>query len=157
MGHFQADCEDLKNQIRIGQVKVNQEGKLRLRDGSFIPNHPVGATLKEKVERHYARRPSQLYYGEYEDSDPTPSVMPKYAQYMGSTEDVDKRVALLAAELELRKKEEMLEQKRRKLEQDEKKLDQSGGSNRAANVLDLLGSLTDDEMTAIKASRLGFP
>jgi hypothetical protein len=157
LGHFQADCDDLKNQIRIGQVKVNLEGKLRLKDGSFIPNNPVGATLKEKVERHYARRPSQFYYGEYEDSDPTSSFMPKYAQYFGASEDAERRVALLAAELELRKKEEVLEQKRRKLEQDEKKLEQSSGGSRAANVLDLLGSLTEEEMAAIKAARLGFP
>ena len=47
LGHFQADCEDLKNQIRLGNVKVNPEGKLRLRDGSFIPNFSPGASMKE--------------------------------------------------------------------------------------------------------------
>ena len=155
-GHFQADCDDLKNQVRSGNVKVNPEGKLRLRDGSFIPNQPIGATLKEKVERHYARRPSQLYYGEYEESDPPSTFMPKYAQYLGASEDTDKRVACLAAELEMRKREDALEQRKKKLEQDEKKLEQSSGSSRAANVLDLLGQLTDDEVTAIKAARLGF-
>ena len=38
-GHFQADCEDLKTQIRIGTVKLNHEGKLRLKDGFFIPKY----------------------------------------------------------------------------------------------------------------------
>ena len=61
LGHFQADCDDLKSQLRSGNVKVNPEGKLRLRDGAFIPNHPSGATLKEKVERHYSRKPSQFF------------------------------------------------------------------------------------------------
>ena len=79
MGHFQADCNDLKEQVRTGNLKVNPEGKLRLRDGSFIPNQPAGATIKEKVERHYARRPSQFFYGEYEDEDPIAPTVPKYA------------------------------------------------------------------------------
>ena len=157
IGHFQADCEDLKNSIRSGNVKVNPEGKLRLRDGSFIPNQPTGATLKEKVERHYARKPSQYYYGEYEDADLNSPLAPKYAQYLNATEDAEKRVARLEAELELRKREDALEQRKRKLELEEKKLEQSSGSNRAANVLDLLGQLTDEEVIAIKASRMGFP
>jgi hypothetical protein len=156
-GHFQADCDDLKNQLRLGNVKINPEGKLRLKDGSFIPNQPVGATMKEKVERHYARKPSQFYYGEYEDSDPPSPIMPKYAQYLGASNDAEKRVARLEAELELRKRESALEQRRRKLEQEEKKLEQSSGNDRAANTVDLLGQLTDEEVVAIKASRMGFP
>ena len=156
LGHFQADCDDLKNQIRLGNVKVNQEGKLRLRDGSFIPNQPVGATMKEKVERHYAKKPSQFYYGEYEDSDLTSPLMPKYAQYMGASEDAEKRVARLEAELELRKREDALEQRKRKLDLEEKKLEQSGNVSRTTNALDLLGQLTDDEVAAIRAVRSGF-
>ena len=155
-GHFQADCEDLKNQIRTGNVKVNQEGKLRLRDGSFIPNQPIGASLKEKVERHYSKKPSQFYYGEYEESDPTSPFVPKYSQYLGATDDAEKRVARLEAELELRKREDALVQRKKQLELEEKKLEQSSNSSRAANVLDLLGQLTDEEVVAIKAARLGF-
>lgn len=157
LGHFQADCEDLKNQIRIGNVKVNPEGKLRLKDGSFIPNYPAGASLKERVERHYARKPSQLYYGEYEDSSPVTSCMPGYSsQYLGTNDDAEKRIAQLQAELDLRKREDALELKRKRLEQEEKKLEQSSTSNRATNVLDLLGQLTDEEIAAIKAARSGF-
>ena len=157
LGHFQADCEDLKSQIKAGNVKVNQEGKLRLRDGSFIPNHPIGALFKGKVERHYSKKPSQLYYGEYEESDSNSPFVPKYAQYLSASEDAEKRVARLEAELELRKREEALELRKKKLELEEKKLEQSGGSSRAANVLDLLGQLTEEEVVAIKAARLGFP
>ena len=157
LGHFQADCDDLKNQIRAGNVKVNQEGKLRLRDGSFIPNQPTGASLKEKVERHYSKKPSQFYYGEYEESDPTSPFVPKYAQYLGASEDAEKRVARLEAELELRKREDALEVRKKKLELEEKKLEQASGSAKATNVLDLLGQLTEEEVVAIKAARLGFP
>ena len=157
MGHFQADCDDLKNQIRIGNVKVNSEGKWRLKDGSFIPNFPVGASLKERVERHYARKPSQYYYGEYEDSDPisigTPNAV---SQYLGTGSDAEKSIAHLKAELELKKREEVLELRKMLLEQNEKKLEKSSGPTRAANLQEELGQLTDDELAAIKAARSGF-
>ena len=160
LGHFQADCEDLKNQIRAGNVKVNPEGKLRLKDGSFIPHQPVGATLKEKVERHYARKPSQFFYGEYEEGDLVPSpMMPKYSQFLNTNDEAEKRVARLEAELELRKREDALELRKRRLELEEKKLEQSSGHSRAANVnaLDLLGQLTEEEVAVIKGVRAGFP
>jgi hypothetical protein len=159
LGHFQSDCEDLKSQVRSGNVKVNQEGKLRLRDGSFIPNSPAGATLKERVDRHYARKPSQYFYGEYEDNDPTSSpYTPTYSQYLGTSKDAEKRIAQLEAELELRKKEEALEIRKRKLEIEEKKLEKSSGNSRSSNLnaVDFLGTLSEDELLAIKASRLGF-
>ena len=69
MGHFQADCDDLKNQVRLGNIKMNQEGKLRLKDGSFIPKYPAEACLKERAEKHYAKNPSQFFYGDYEEND----------------------------------------------------------------------------------------
>jgi hypothetical protein len=155
-GHFQADCDDLKSQIRSGNIKVNPEGRLRLRDGSFIPNHPQGATLKEKVERHYARKPSQFYYGEYEESDVTSPGVQKYSQYLNTSEDAETRLARLEAELESVHREKALELRSRKLELEVKKLEKSSGTTRTANSVDLLGQLTEDEIVAIKASRLGF-
>lgn len=156
MGHFQADCDDLKNQIRAGNVKVNAEGKLRLKDGSFIPNYPVGASLKERVDRHYARKPSQFYYGEYEDSDPISTVTPNsFSQYLGTSSD-ERSLARLKAELELKKREEVLELRKMLLEQSEKKLEKSSVPTRAANLQEELGQLTDDELVAIKAARSGF-
>ena len=157
LGHFQADCEDLKNHIRLGNVKVNPEGKLRLRDGSFIPNHPAGASLKERVERHYAKKPSQFYYGEYEDNDPTPSAASgSFSQFLGTSNDDKRIIAQLKAELDLRKREEALELKQKMLEQNEKRNEQSSGSTRTANLLDLLAQLTDEEVAAIKTAKSGF-
>jgi len=157
-GHFQADCEEMKNMIRSGLIKVNPEGKLRLRDGSFIPNHPPGATIKERVERHYSKKPSQYYYGEYEEDHPVPSSAPRYpAQFLHVPENAERRRARLEKELDLCEKEEALELKRIKLERDEKKLELANGSSRSANVVDLLGPLTDDEVAAIRQARAGFP
>jgi hypothetical protein len=158
LGHFQADCEDLKNQIKLGNVKVNPEGKLRLRDGSFIPNHPAGASLKERVERHYSRKPSQFYYGEYEENDPPSPANSVLSQLLGnSSSDADKRtIVQLKAELDLRKREEALELRQKMLEQSEKKAEQASGSTRVTNILELLGQLTDEDLADIKAARSGF-
>src|SRR6202789_320512 len=158
MGHFQADCEELKTHVRQGSVKVNPEAKLRLKDGSFIPNQPAGATIKERVDRHYARRPSQYFYGEYEDDDPVTTAAPKYAsQYLNSSDDAERRLARREAELELKQREDALELRRRKLELEEKKLEQSSEPSRMANLLDVLGQLTEDDLAAIKVARSGFP
>ena len=157
LGHFQADCDDLKNQARAGNVKINAEGRLRLRDGSFIPNIPAGGTLKEKVERHNSKKPSQFFYGCYEDDDPVPAPATQFpSQFLHVTEDPEKRRARLERELDLREKEESLELKRIALERKEKKLEQASGSAKATNVLDLLTSLTEDEIAAVKAARSGF-
>ena len=157
-GHFQADCEDLKNQIRLGNVKLNHEGKLRLKDGSFIPKYPAESSLKERVERHYAKKPSQFYYGEYEDNDPTPSATTSIlSQLLGTSSDADKRtIAQLKAELDLRKREEALELKQKMMEQSERKMEQSSGSTRAATVRELLEQLTDEELMAIRTAKSGF-
>jgi hypothetical protein len=157
-GHFQADCEDLRTQVRLGNVKMNHDGKLRLKDGSFIPKLTTEASLKERVEKHYARKPSQYFYGEYEDDDPTPPAGASIlSQLLGASNDADKRtIAQLKAELDLRKREEALELKRKLLDQSEKMTEQASGSTRAANVLDLLGQLTDEELVALKAAKSGF-
>jgi hypothetical protein len=157
-GHFQADCEDLKTQLESGNVKMNREGKLRMKDGSYMPKFPPEASMKERVEKHYARKPSQFFYGEFEDSDPTPSVATNsFSQLLGSSHEADKRtIAQLKAELDLRKREEALDLKQKMLEQNEKKSEQASGSSRTANVLELLGQLSDDEVAAIKSAKSGF-
>jgi hypothetical protein len=158
LGHFQADCEDLQNQVRSGNVKMNHEGKPRLRDGSFIPKFPLDATLKERVEKHYARRPSQFFYGEYDDVDPAPSAATSVlSQLLGTSNDADKRtIVQLKAELDLRKREEALELKQRMLGKSDKMAEQTSGSTRTANMLELLGQLSDDELAAIKAAKSSF-
>ena len=152
-GHFQADCEDLKNQIRAGNVKLNHEGKLRLKDGSFIPKYPAEATLKERVERHYAKKPSQYYYGEYEDSDPVPSAVPST---LGSGNDDKRVIAQLKAELDLRKREEALALKQKMLEENERKIGQSSSATRTTNIRELLEQLSDEDLAAIKTAKSGF-
>jgi hypothetical protein len=56
----------------------------------------------------------------------------------------------------LERKEEAFELKKMALERKERKLEQASGSAKATNILDLLMSLTEDELVAIKAARLGF-
>jgi hypothetical protein len=154
MGHFQADCDDLKSQIQLGNLKLNPEGKLRLRDGSFIPGFPNNASIKERVERHYSKKPSQYFYGEYEEDDPVSSFMPKYpTQFLQLNESAERRRARLEKELDLKEKEDAFELRKLILEREEKKREQASGSSRAANLLEL----TDDELAAISAARLGFP
>ena len=78
----------MKIHIKLGNVKMNHEGKLRLRDGSFIPRNLIEGTLKERVEKHYARKPFQFFYGEYDDSDLAPSAAPiTLSQLIGSNND----------------------------------------------------------------------
>ena len=158
LGHFQADCEDMKNQLKLGNIKWNHEGKLRLKDGQYLPKQPADATMKERVERHYARKPSQFFYGEYDEMDPAPSASTSVlSQLLGSSNDADKRtIAQLKAELDLRRREEALELKQKMLEKNEKKVEQASGSTRAANVLELLGQLSDEELAAIKTAKSGF-
>ena len=157
LGHFQADCEDLKNHLRAGNVKYSPEGKLRLRDGSFIPNQPAGATLKERTDRHLARKPSQYFYGEYEESDQVSAGTPKHnSQYLNTGESAERHIASLEAEIELRKREVALELRKRKVELEEKKLEPTSGGTRAAMLLELLEQLTDEEIAAIKTAKSGF-
>ena len=158
LGHFQADCEDLKNQIKLGNVKINHEGKLRLRDGSFIPKFPADACLKERVEKHYAKKPSQYFYGEYEENDPVTSTSVNgMSQFLGSNNDSDKRtIAQLKAELELRKREEAIDLRQKMLEQNEKKFEQASGSTRTTSILELINQLTEEDLAAIKTAKSGF-
>ena len=161
LDHFIPECEDLKEYIRMGNVKM-VDGKLRMKDGSYIPKYPTDATLKERVEKFYAsaRKPSQYFYVDYEDNDPTPATAPStLSQLFSSENDADKRtIAQLKAELDLRKREEALELRQRMLEQSlkEKKPEQTNGSTRAAQVLELLTHLTDEELAVIKSAKSGF-
>ena len=66
-------CEEMTAAINQGLVKLNAEGKLRLGDGSFIPNFPNAATIRDRVEKFYTKRQSQFYLGD-DDDDHTPTV-----------------------------------------------------------------------------------
>lgn len=110
---------------------------MRLRDGSYIPNMPAGGTFKEKVDRHYSKRPSQYYYGGYEEDDPVPSSTTQFpAQFLNVAKDPERQHARLEKELDLREKEDALELKKLELKRKEKKLEQASGSVRATMCWD---------------------
>jgi len=131
---------------------------LRLGDGSYIPNAPNAVTIKEKVERHYAKKQSQFYLGYDDEGDAPSSSVPKTpSQYIGVSEDPARRRARLELELDLKEREEALELKQLKLEREEKKKEQNGkASTRAAHVLDLLEQVTDEDIAALRSSGSGF-
>jgi hypothetical protein len=93
--HFVPDCEEMKEDVRAGKVKVNADGKLRLTDGSYIPNIPGASTIKERVERAQAKKLHQFYCGNEDDNDaPGPSASKFPAQYINlATEDPLRRRA----------------------------------------------------------------
>jgi hypothetical protein len=152
------ECEEMQEDIRNGLVKTNVDGKIRLSDGSYIPNMPNTTTIRERVEKHYAKKMTQFYCGNEEDEHAPNVVVPKLpAQFANIAEDPSRRRARLEHELDLKEREEALELRQLKLERGEKKkLEQSGKANRAAHVLEMLEQLTDDEIAAVKASKSGF-
>ena len=108
------------------------------------------------MKHHYSKKPSQFYYGEYEENN-LPQAAGVLSQLFGTTtSDADKcTLAQIKTELDLRKKEETLELKQKVLEQNEKMMEQASGSTRTTNVLELLEQLTD-ELAVIRAAKLGF-
>jgi hypothetical protein len=67
-GHYIPDCEELKHDLRTGYVTQNSDGRLRNGEGGFISNNPVGANIKEKVEKQKMMKQSQ-FYGDYDRSE----------------------------------------------------------------------------------------
>jgi hypothetical protein len=51
-GHFIPECCEMKADVEGGWVNLDSAGKLRLADGSYIPNMPNAPTLRERVERY---------------------------------------------------------------------------------------------------------
>lgn len=152
------ECEEMQEDIKNGLVKTNAEGKIRLSDGSYIPNMPNTTTIRERVEKHYAKKLNQFYCGNEEEEHAPNNVVPKPPiQFTNILEDPSKRKARLEYELDLKEREEALELKQLKLEREErKKLEQSGKTTRAAHVLDMLEQLTEEDIAAVKASKAGF-
>jgi hypothetical protein len=152
------ECDEMQEDVKNGLVKMNAEGKIRLSDGSYIPNMPNTTTIRERVEKHYAKKLNQFYCGN-EDEEHAPNiVVPKAPiQFTNIVEDPSRRKARLEHELDLKEREETLELKQLKLEREEKKrLEQSGKTTRAAHVLDMLEQLTEEDIAAVKASKAGF-
>jgi hypothetical protein len=152
------ECEEMQEDIKNGLVKMNAEGKIRLSDGSYIPNMPNTTTIRERVEKHYAKKMNQFYCGSEEEEHAPSVILPKLpAQFTNIVEDPSRRRARLEHELDLKDREEALELKQLKLEREEKKkLEQGSKATRAAHVLEMLEQLTDDEIAAVRGSKSGF-
>ena len=159
-GHFVPECEELKAEVRAGNVKVHTDGKLRMSDGvTRIPSGPPGMTIKERLERSQNNNVKSAYYeGFYENEDGVyiPSMAKYAAQYTVTNESQEKRRQRLEQELELREREDALELRKIKLEKEEQRLEASTKAGRHANVQSLLDQLTDEEIAAIKAAKVDF-
>lgn len=160
-GHFQNDCEELKTYLKVGKLRLNSEGRLRLPDGAIIPNFPPGACWLEKVERYYAHRPSQVSYcGTYEDGDDS-FIMngPGYnypSQYFNTPDERDKKLSQLEKNLELKEREIALTLKQLKLERAEKESGRPVKGSKEAHLLELMEQMTDEELLSLKGSKAGF-
>lgn len=154
--HFVPECDEAKEDVKSGLVKWNAEGKLRLSDGSYIPNFPNTTLIKERVERYYAKKQSQYYLGNEEEDDARGLPISKIpASYISTAEDPVRRRARLEQELDLKEREDALILKQLKLERDKRKKDPSK-LTRTAQVLEMLDQLTEDELATIKGTKSGF-
>jgi hypothetical protein len=149
--HYIPECDELKNDIRTGYVKQNQEGKLRNGDGGAIPFLPNNLSIKERIEKQKHWKQNQ-FYCEYDESDYIAEpVMPMYpAQFMNTTESSDSRHARLEKELKL--KEDELELRKLRLEKEERRQEQNKGSN----PTQLLEKVLEQISTKEEALKAGF-
>ena len=116
-------CEEMLTVIKAGLVKLSAEGKLRLSNGSYIPNFPNAINIKDRVEKYYAKKQSQFLLGK-EDEENVPKSLMK-SRGISTVEDSVSRKALLKYELDLKEQEEALELKQLKLEQEERHKEQN--------------------------------
>ena len=156
-GHFVPACLELKEDIRVGKMRVNADGRVRMGDGSRMPTGPPGSSMKERIERaqNSGLKSNYLYAGCYEDEDGLyiPSLAKVSTQYAMGNESLEHRKSRLEQELNIQEREEALELRKMKLAREEKKLEQGSKTVRE----ELLGQLTDEEVAAIKAVKSGFP
>lgn len=118
-GHFQNDCEKIRNLFRTGAITYNRDGRVCLPDGSRVPSGPPGASLADRVEKYYGTvRPTQAYYGTFEEMEEKMAViLPKENSYMSrEVNDREQRLAKLEKECELKERENALLAKQLKLE-----------------------------------------
>jgi hypothetical protein len=137
-GHYIPDCDELKEDLRIGYVKVNEAGKLRLSDGGYIPATPNGASIKERVGKNATLKKQNQFYCGYDEDGCIPELeIPRYpAQFVNTKEDVMQRHARLEKELEREKDE--LELRKLRLEREERRKREANKENISPQVLELL-------------------
>lgn len=155
--HFQDKCEKIKHHIKLGNLKYNQDGRIRLASGSRVPNYPAGASLIERMERHYASKPPvQAYLGSFEEiEERSVNTYAKYGEPSDNSLEVkEQRLANLEKELQLKEKESVLLARQLKLE--EKMSGKSAKNTKASQLLELLDQLTDEELVSPRESKSGF-
>lgn len=159
-GHYKNDCENLKTYLKAGKLRLSPEGRLCLPDGGPIPNFPAGARWLERVERHYAQKPSQASYcGVVEDDDIFCVNIPEYnrqPQYFNASDDREKRLSQLERDLELRERESALTLRQLKLERAEKEGSKPARGSKAAHLMELMEQMSEEELTPLKNSKSGF-
>jgi hypothetical protein len=117
--------------------------------------------MKERIERaapNMGAKANYHYGGCYEDEDGIyiPSLVKVSTQYNMGNKSFDHRKACLEQELNMQEREEALELRKLKLAREEKKLEHNSRTTREGNIQELLGQLTDEEVSAIKAAKSGF-
>lgn len=118
-GHFQNNCERVKNMIQNGVIVYNREGRVCLPDGSRVPNIPAGASLLERVDRYYGTlRSTQAYYGTFEEmEEKMGGVVPRESSSATrDVEDREQKLVRLEKELDLKERESALVARQLKLE-----------------------------------------
>ena len=145
-GHYISDCDDLKEDLKVGFVKLNDEGKLRMSDGGYVPNTPNGAPINDRIEKQNMKRQNQLYCG-YDDNGGIPEpVIPSYpAQFFNTMESAAQRHTRLERELDLKEKEDELELRKIRLEREEKKREPINKGSGSPQVLEFLEQLEKNE------------
>ncbi|PPQ79708.1 hypothetical protein CVT24_010239, partial [Panaeolus cyanescens] len=58
--HFIRNCDLVNNYIQAGKCKRNQEGKVVLPSGAFVPSSIPGNLLKERIDEYHRLNPNQL-------------------------------------------------------------------------------------------------
>jgi hypothetical protein len=150
--HYIPECDELKNDIKAGYVRQNNEGKLRNGDGGSIPFLPKEIPIKERLEKQRMMRQHQLYCG-YEESDfiAEPEIPMYPAQFMSQTEDSAHRRARLEKELKL--KEDELGLRKFRLEKEEKRQEQNknSGSTSTTQLLEQVLEKISTKENSLKA------
>ena len=102
----------MKADVEAGWISLDAKGKLRLFNGSHIPNTPNAPTMGERVKRYYAEKQSQYIANEEDEDDDTlyiadsPSLHPYASQY-SYIEDLIDPVVCLECKFDLEEKAEL--------------------------------------------------
>ena len=125
--HYILECDELKNNIRTGYVKLSSDENLRNGDSGYIPGSSNGSTIKERIEKQKMWKQNQFYCGFDENDYIAKPEIPMYpAQFLNQTESSVNRQARL--EKELKQKEDELELRKLRLEKEEMKQEQNKSS-----------------------------